>query len=158
MSFHHVAFATKDLEATRHFYEDLFGFPLIHTEVVDNGDSWMKHIFFDSGDEECIAFFAFENIGEQSLWASDVSSTVGLPVWVNHVAFRASKDQQDRTRARMEIEGISPTMDIDHGWCASLYYLDPNGVLVELCRDTPGITRDEKTARRLLSRPIGQKE
>ena len=34
MTFHHVAYATKDLEATRLFYEDLFGFPLIHTEVV----------------------------------------------------------------------------------------------------------------------------
>ena len=32
MPFHHVAYSTKDLEATRHFYEDLFGFPLVNTE------------------------------------------------------------------------------------------------------------------------------
>ena len=31
--FHHVAFACRDTEATRHFYEDLLGFPLVHTEV-----------------------------------------------------------------------------------------------------------------------------
>jgi glyoxylase I family protein len=30
---HHVAYACKDIEATHHFYEDLMGFKLIHTEV-----------------------------------------------------------------------------------------------------------------------------
>ena len=36
-------------------------------------------------------------------------------------------------------------MDIDHDWCHSLYFVDPNGIMVELCRDTPGlpIDRDE---------------
>jgi glyoxylase I family protein len=37
MAFHHVAFATKDLEATHHFYEDLMGFPLVHSELEDHG-------------------------------------------------------------------------------------------------------------------------
>ncbi len=30
--FHHVAFACRDGEETRHFYADLLGMPLIHTE------------------------------------------------------------------------------------------------------------------------------
>ena len=33
-------------------------------------------------------------------------------------------------------------MEQDHGWCHSLYYLDPNGIMVELCRDTPGFEPD----------------
>ena len=41
-------------------------------------------------------------------------------------------------------------MEIDHGWCHSLYYLDPNGIMVEFCRDTPGITPDNETAKSLL--------
>ena len=33
MPLHHVAYATRDVDATTHFYEDLMGFPLVHTEV-----------------------------------------------------------------------------------------------------------------------------
>ena len=70
MAFHHVAYSTKDLEATRHFYEDLFGFPLVNTEFHDREDGWIKHVFFDTGNGQCIAFFAFENIGETADWAT----------------------------------------------------------------------------------------
>jgi len=28
---HHTAYVSKDLEATRHFYEDILGFPLVAT-------------------------------------------------------------------------------------------------------------------------------
>ena len=51
----------------------------------------------------------------------------------------------------MDAEGIEPLMEIDHGWCHSLYYLDPNGIMVEFCRDTPGIEADPEGARELLT-------
>ena len=60
---HHVAYVCKDIDATHHFYEDLMGFKLVHTEVEQ-----------------------FENGG-----------------YFRH---------------------------------------DPNGIMVEFCRDTPGITPD----------------
>ncbi len=63
---------------------------------------------------------------------------------------------QEEVRSRMTSEGIEPTMEIDHGWCHSLYYLDPNQVLVELCRDTTGMPVDKKEAARLLAAPIGE--
>ena len=47
-------------------------------------------------------------------------------------------------------EGIAPLMEIDHAWCHSLYYLDPNGIMVEFCRDTPGIEPDRELAKSLL--------
>ena len=90
-------------------------------------------------------------MGEKPDFTTDVSDGVGLPVWVNHCAFRATKEKQDEVRARMDAEGIKPLMDVDHGWCHSLYYLDPNGIMVELCRDTPGFTPDRAEARRMLT-------
>jgi hypothetical protein len=45
------------------------------------------------------------------------------PAGVHHVA-DACKD-------------IEPLMEIEHGWCHSLNSLDPNGIVVELCSDTP---------------------
>lgn len=156
MPLHHVAYATRDVEATTHFYEDLMGFPLVHAELQTHGDSWVRHVFYDigpdaAGQHECIAFFHFEGVGERADWHTDVSDGVGLPVWVNHCAFRATAEQQEAVRARMAAEGIAPYMEMDHGWCHSLYYLDPNGIMVELCRDTPGFQPDPAEAHRLLT-------
>ena len=156
MPLHHVAYATRDVEATTHFYEDLMGFPLVHTEVQAFGESWLRHVFYDigadgDGGRECIAFFQFHQVGEQPDWHTDVSDGVGLPYWVNHCAFRATAEQQEAVRARMTDAGIDPAMEQDHGWCHSLYYLDPNGIMVELCRDTPGFERAPEEAHRLLS-------
>jgi catechol 2,3-dioxygenase-like lactoylglutathione lyase family enzyme len=152
MPLHHVAYATRDVEATTRFYEQLMGFPLVHTELQAHGDAtWIRHVFYDIGNGECIAFFHFENVGERSDWHADVSDGVGLPVWVNHCAFRATAEQQESVRARMSAAGVQPLMELDHDWCHSLYYLDPNGIMVELCRDTPGFTPNPAEAHRLLT-------
>ena len=151
MGIHHVAYATRDVQATTHFYEDLMGFPLVHTEVQSVDQSWIRHVFYDIGDGESIAFFEFSGVGEADEWTSDVSAGVGLPVWVNHCAFRATAEKQEEVRARMAAEGIEPMMEQDHGWCHSLYFVDPNGIMVELCRDTPGFDTDVAEAKRLLT-------
>ena len=153
MALHHVAYATKDVAATTHFYEDLLGFPLVHTEIQTFGDSWIRHVFYQisAGDEpECIAFFELHGVGEQPDWKTDLADGVGLPFWVNHCAFRATAEQQETVRGRMRADGIDPVMEQDHGWCHSLYFLDPNGIMVELCRDTPGFEPDPDEAHRLL--------
>lgn len=154
--FHHVAYACRDIEATVRFYEDLMGFPLVHTEVngavlPDGTKAWMRHIFFDCGGGESIAFFEVNNVGEKPDWRADVSTGNGLPVWVNHCAFGATAEQQEAARARMSAAGIEPLMEQDHGWCHSLYYLDPNGIMVEFCRDTPGTPNDPAEAQRLVA-------
>jgi catechol 2,3-dioxygenase-like lactoylglutathione lyase family enzyme len=149
--FHHVAYACRDLEETRHFYEDLMGFPLVHTEVKTGDGGLMRHVFFDLGDGSCIAFFYVQNVGEKEGWRSDISTGNGLPVWVNHVAFDADEALQDAVRERMLAAGVKPLMELDHGWCVSLYFLDPNGIMVELCRDTTGITPEPERARELLT-------
>lgn len=156
MPLHHVAYCTKDVEATRHFYEDLMGFPLVHSEITVNGESWLRHIFFDIGPDEqgrheAIAFFEVHGVGEQPDFTTSISDRVGLPVWINHCAFRATVELQDEVRSRMDAAGIAPLMDLDHGWCHSLYYLDPNGIMVELCRDTPGFTPNPAEATRRLT-------
>ena len=153
--FHHVAYACRDVEATRHFYEDLLGFPLVHTETeafdpppgIDAPKGFMRHLFFDAGGGEAIAFFDVHQVGEKPNWRSDVSTGNGLPVWVNHCAFWATEEHQRDTKARMATGGVKPLMEIDHGWCHSVYFVDPNGIMVELCRDTPGLPTDREGAR-----------
>ena len=62
---HPVAYACRAREATRHFYEDLLGFPLVHTEVtaVPDSKSFFRHLFFDLGDGSSIAFFDLHDMG-----------------------------------------------------------------------------------------------
>ena len=154
--FHHVAYACKDVEATRHFYEDLMGFPLIHLEGAafddpKRGSGYMRHLFFDCGGGESIAFFDVNNVGETADWHADISTGNGLPVWVNHCAFWADEEQQNTTRERMAAHGVKPLMELNHDWCFSSYYLDPNGIMVELCRDTPGLPIDVEAAHQGLT-------
>lgn len=154
MAIHHVAYATKDVDATIHFYEEVFGFPLVHSEVEhqesENGTHLMTHLFFDAGDGASIAFFTLDNVGESADWTTDLADSVGVPVWVNHCAFRADEAKQGRVKERAQAAGIAPLMEIDHGWCHSVYFTDPNGIMVELCRDTPGFTPDPELARKAL--------
>lgn len=144
---HHVAYACRDIDETHHFYQDLLGLQLVHTEVsAPPTGGFLRHTFYDLGDGSCIAFFDLHDVGEKEGWSSAISKGNGLPVWVNHIAFRATAEQQEAVRARMDADGVEPLMEIDHGWCQSLYYLDPNGIMVEMCRDTPGFEPDPEAA------------
>jgi hypothetical protein len=45
-------------------------------------------------------------------------------------------------------------MEIDHGWCTSIYATDPNGIMVEFCTSTRAFTEDEREAAlRILADP-----
>ena len=148
---HHVAYACRDIHETVHFYEDLMGYRLVCTEVSQAPTGgYLRHVFFDLGDGSCIAFFDLHGAGEQAGWHSELSGDNGLPVWVNHIAFRADSARQEEVRGRMEAAGITPLMELDHHWCHSLYYVDPNGIMVELCRDTPGLPNEPGEAHALL--------
>ena len=61
---HHNAYVTKDMEATRKFYEDVIGLPLIATwSEADELFGALRvycHCFFGLGDGSALAFFQFE--------------------------------------------------------------------------------------------------
>ena len=147
---HHVAYACRDIDETNRFYVELMGMPLVHTEVKTHEGGFFRHVFYDIGDGTCLAFFDVHGIGEREGWSSAISTGNGLPVWVNHIAFAADGERQEAVRARMDAAGVKPLMEVDHGWCHSLYYLDPNGIMVEFCRDTPGFAPDPDAAAALL--------
>ena len=151
MGVHHVAYACRDIDETNRFYTELMGMPLVHTEVKSFDSGFFRHVFYDMGDGTCIAFFDVHGVGEKEDWHSEISTGNGLPVWVNHIAFAADVERQEAARARFEAAGIKPLMEVDHGWCHSLYYLDPNGIMAELCRDTPGLPDDHDAALDLLA-------
>ena len=58
---HHNAYRCRDSEATRIFYEDFLGLPLVSAFEIDaaaaGSNSRALHTFFQMDDGSCLAFF-----------------------------------------------------------------------------------------------------
>lgn len=155
MSFHHVAISTRDVKANHAFYTGPMGFRLVKVEVSRAGDrGFAKHLFYDTGDGQMIAFWDFHDPDLGDDWSSAISTGQGLPIWANHIAFAAaSLDDLAARRERWLAHGVD-VMEIDHGWCTSIYAEDPNGVLVEFCTSTRAFSdADAEEALRRLEDP-----
>src|SRR5437016_5889735 len=90
MAFHHVAIAARDLEATHHFYSEAMGFELVNVDVIpflENG--WARHLFYDTGNGEMLAIWDLHDASLPDFDAG-ISSGLGLPRFVNHIAFGSS--------------------------------------------------------------------
>lgn len=132
---HHVAYRSNDAEATRHFYEDILGLPLVCVlRFPPNAAGFgiphpFVHIFFRMASGACIAFFDF---GDNRPVQFDA------PSWCNHIAMQV-KDEAALQEAwhRLNEAGVKVDYLRDHGFCRSIYMYDPSGNRVELTTPTP---------------------
>jgi catechol 2,3-dioxygenase-like lactoylglutathione lyase family enzyme len=147
MAFHHLALATRDLEASHRFYTEAVGFELAHVEVMDfpNG-AWFRHVFYDTGNGELLALFDIHD-DEITEFRTDISTGLGLPAWVNHIAYAADDlDDIERRKLRL-LEHGHDCVVIDHGNSVSLYVDDPNGITIEFCVLTQPLVTEEHRRR-----------
>lgn len=153
---HHHAFRTQDMEATRRFWEDLLGCPLIGTFVettdpVTEAPSNYIHTFFELADGSALAFFQFQ---EEYYDPSKIQGN--QDPFDHHVALEV--DSKERVLAYKEAleKAGHPCMLIDHGYCYSVYVHDPNGMQVELTSNVEQtrsiMERHAKTAHEDLKR------
>jgi catechol 2,3-dioxygenase-like lactoylglutathione lyase family enzyme len=149
MGFHHVAFATNDLAATHAFYTEAMGFELLKgiAAPTDAPDGWAKHLFYDTGGDGMIAFWELHD-ERMATFDPAISTGLGLQPWVNHLAFAAADLADIASRRERWLGHGHDVMEIDHGFCVSIYTMDPNGILVEWCTDTAPYT-DADRARAL---------
>src|SRR5215470_14387621 len=155
MGFHHTAVATRDLAATHRFYSEAMGFELVKVIVAPTeGGGWAKHAFYEITKDEYIAFWDLHDDSIGSKWSPALSTGMGLPIWVNHIAFRATDLSDLDARKQRWLALGHMVHEIDHGWCRSIYTVDPNGILVEFCTTTHALTAaDREEAMRLLADP-----
>lgn len=149
---HHFAWRCRDAEETRRFYEDLLGLPLAHVikaEVVPSTGEHCPyvHIFFSMRDQSYIAFF---DLGDDSAAAPSPNT----PAWVNHIALELdSVAEVAAAQRRLEAAGVQVLGVTDHQIIQSIYFIDPNGLRVELtARSVPQAQMDaaEQQARPAL--------
>lgn len=135
---HHTAYVTKDQEATRVFYEDVLGFPLIatwsETDELFGAERVYCHTFFGLQDGSALAFFQFANKDDQDLFDPEL-----LPSPFRHIALKVDAEGQAELQRRLDEAGVENSFELEHGYCRSLYAEDPNGMLVEFTVDTDGV-------------------
>lgn len=155
MGFHHTAFATRDIDATHRFYTEVMGFDLVKVVVgPTEGGGWAKHVFYEISPDTYIAFWDLHDDSITAPWSPAISTGIGLPIWINHLAFRATDlDDIEARKQRWLGHGLAVT-EIDHGFCTSIYTVDPNGILIEYCTTTHALgAKDREEAKRLLADP-----
>ena len=152
MAFHHLAFASRSLDETHAFYTDVMGFTLVKAVANETPDGgWAKHVFYDTGAGELMAFW---DIHDDAISEFDtaISEGLGLPAWVNHVAFAAASLDDLEARKQRLLDHGQVVAEIDHGWCRSIYVTDPNRILVEFCVSTTVFTPADAEAALALVR------
>jgi len=146
---HHTAYTSKDLEATRHFYEDIIGLPLIATwcekDVLFGKERTYCHCFFGIGDGGALAFFQFASQEDADLFAPKIAATP-----FHHIALNVDAETQAGIEKRLKEAGyVEPKMYVlEHGYCRSVYAEDPNGMICEFTRDHPDAERINADNRR----------
>jgi catechol 2,3-dioxygenase-like lactoylglutathione lyase family enzyme len=145
MPFHHIAVATKDMPAIDAFYGEATGFELVKVEIAPTPEGgWAKHFFYDTGNGEMMAFWELhdDTIGKD--YKTALSLDMGMPPWVNHIAFFTPDKEDLVVRRDRWLNAGYDVLEIDHGWCTSLYTMDPNGTLTEFCLTTREFTEEDK--------------
>ena len=138
MPYHHIALATRDLEATHRFYTEVMGFrvaKVVAAPTPGGTGGWARHVFYDCGGGQYLAFW---DIHDDAItdYTTDLSSGGTLPGWVNHFAWDATDEASFQSHLeRWRSAGIT-VAEVDHGFCRSIYTTDPNGIMVEFCQMT----------------------
>jgi catechol 2,3-dioxygenase-like lactoylglutathione lyase family enzyme len=157
----HLALVCSDMERTVDFYANVLGMPLVKTIELPNGMG--QHFFFDIGGGDCLAFFWFPNAPAA---APGVASSAGLPgvgdlttaiASMNHVAFDVSPEKFDEYVRRLQEKGIEVSDVLNHDdsewgvskdvtddvFVRSVYFFDPDGVLLEFAAWTRALNEDD---------------
>lgn len=154
----HLALVCRDMERTVEFYSGVLGMPLVKTIELPYGMG--QHFFFDIGNGDCLAFFWFPDAPEPAPGVSapgslpgdgGLTSAIGS---MNHVAFNVSPDRIDEYLLRLRAKGIDASEIMNHDdselgvsrephdgtFVRSIYFFDPDGILLELAAWTRPLT------------------
>src|SRR3984893_14742876 len=144
--FSHIGLSTLDLDKTSEFYEGVLGFkPVIADTIKIKEGGRIRHIFFDTGHDQLIAFMEAHGVpGVPAAYDAGINGGLGVPSVSYHFAFEAGseaalQDKRDELLAR----GVEVTEIVDHDWAKSIYFKDPNGLQLEFCSFTRNLNADD---------------
>lgn len=141
---HHISAITSDVARANQFYGAALGLTLIK-KSINQDDPRIPHHFWASYDGHRVAphsswtLFGYPARGHRAQGGTGQT---------HHVAFRV-KDEAEQLVWREALVGqgvdVSPVME--RSYFKSIYFHDPDGLLLELATDGPGFSVDEDPAR-----------
>jgi catechol 2,3-dioxygenase-like lactoylglutathione lyase family enzyme len=133
---HHHVYRCRDSEATRRFYEDFLGLPLMRAfragQTATGRSVDLLHTTYRLGDDSFLEFF--EVPAQPFTFKDQHDFDLHLAIEMDH---ETQQELGERARAAaMEVRG-----PVNHGPMQSLYVRDPNGYVIELTAYRPGQSR-----------------
>ncbi len=128
---HHSAYRCRDSEETRKFYEDFLGLPLAGTldisETKTGRETKLLHTFYGMDDGSFLAFFEAPDQPFEFKDQHDYDLHIALEVTPEALQVMFEKGK----RLGIDTRGVA-----DHEFVHSIYFLDPNGYVIELTAKT----------------------
>jgi len=144
--FSHINLVTLDLDRTRAFYEGVLGFEVIRCDTIEVQEGGrIRHMFFDTGGDQLLAFMEPRGVpGVPVEFDAGLNRPLGMPPGFYHFAFAAeSPEALAARRADLIGKGVRVSPVVDHEWARSIYFEDPNGLLLEYACGTCDIHADD---------------
>ena len=144
--FSHVGLATRDLDKTRAFYQDVLGFKPVAADTLRIREGGrLRHVFFDVGRDQLLAFMEAREVpGVPEEYDAGINRGLGVPAAFYHFAFEAGSEAAlAAKRNRLREKGVEVSDIVDHGWAKSIYFKDPNGLSLEYCCLVRDLTKDD---------------
>lgn len=132
LGLHHVTLVASNAQRTADFYTRVLGLRLVKT-TVNFDDPGSYHLYFadETGGAGTVVTF-FE-------WPRAPRGRTGIG-GTHHVALRvANRDALLRWKRRLTDKGLRVTGPYDREVFTSIYFRDPDGVILEIATDGPGI-------------------
>lgn len=144
--FSHLGLSTLDMDKTRAFYENVMGFKAVRCDLIPVKEGGrIRHVFFDTGRDQLMAFMEARGVeGIPAEYDTSISRGLGVPPAFYHFAFEAGSEAGlDQKRQELKEKGVEVTEVVDHGWAKSIYFNDPNGLMLEFCCLTREFNEDD---------------
>ena len=131
---HHTAYVSSNLEATRKFYEELIGLPLLATwcesDMLFGAERTYAHCFFGLADGSALAFFQFADPEVYTLTQAEKPKIASH----YHIALKVGEETYAELKRRLSRAG-ERFRETDHGYCKSIYTTTPDGMILEFTCD-----------------------
>jgi catechol 2,3-dioxygenase-like lactoylglutathione lyase family enzyme len=153
---HHLAITPKNFAASHRFYTEVMGFRLVKIvkrQAMGGWQAgWTKHVFYDTGKGSYFVLWDLHLTDlKDSDWKPAISTGLGLPWWINHIAFEVDGMEELEERKQRWLAAGHKVSEVVHEFITSIYTKDPDGNMVEFTCNTHELTESDRLeAERLL--------
>ncbi len=137
LGLHHITLVSSDAQRTTDFYTQVLGMRLVK-QTVNFDDPTSYHLYYgDETGSPGTAITYFE-------WKGAPKGKHGIG-GTHHYALRVPNyDALLKWKRRLVDHGLKVTGPLDRNYFKSIYFTDPDGMIIEIATDAPGFAIDEE--------------